>query len=197
MPEKGIGKVKLHTVSTENSVILIIDPQEKLLPKVFEPERVMNNCILLIKFARIMGLPLILTTQYEKGIGPIVEKIGKEIPGTSPIDKVEFGCFNNTEFVRHIEQMEKSRNTLILSGIESHICVTQTALGAMERGYNVHVASDAVSSRTEWNWKAGLDRMREAGATISSTEMIIFEILKRSDSAEFQEMLPDLRHSVT
>jgi len=93
--------------------------------------------------------------------------------------------------------MEKSRNTLILSGIESHICVTQTALGAMERGYNVHVASDAVSSRTEWNWKAGLDRMREAGATISSTEMIIFEILKRSDSAEFQEMLPDLRHSVT
>lgn len=189
--------MKLHTVSRENSVILIIDPQEKLLPKVFEPERVTNNCILLIKFARIIGLPLILTTQYEKGIGPVVEKITKEISGTSPIDKVEFGCFNNPEFVRHIEQMEKSRNTLILSGIESHICVTQTALGAMERGYNVHVASDAVSSRTEWNWKAGLDRMREAGATISSTEMIIFEILKRSDSAEFQEMLPDLRHSVS
>jgi len=85
---------------------------------------------------------------------------------------------------------------LILSGIESHICVFQTALGALELGYKVHVASDAVSSRTEWNWKVGLDRMRGAGAVISSTEMMIYETLKKSDSAEFKAILPSLRRPV-
>ena len=189
--------MKTRMLSQENSVVLVIDPQEKLLPKVFEPERVTSNCILLIRFARIAPIPLIVTSQYKKGIGPIVEKIRKEIPEESPLDKVEFSCFNNPAFIKHMEQLDKSRNTLILSGIESHICVAQTALGALERGYNVHVASDAISSRTEWNWNIGLDRMREAGATISSTEMIIYEILKRSDSAGFKAILPDLRGPVS
>lgn len=189
--------MKTRTLSEENSVALIIDPQEKLLPKVFEPGRVTSNCILLIRFARIAGIPLIVTSQYKKGIGPIVEKIRKEIPEESSIDKVEFDCFKNASFIKRMEQLDKSRNTLILSGIESHICVAQTALGALERGYNVHVASDAISSRTEWNLNIGLDRMREAGATISSTEMIIYEILKRSNSPEFKAILPDLRDPVS
>jgi len=188
--------MKAHTLSKENAVVLIIDLQEKLLPKVFQPGRVTGNTILLIRFARITGLPLIVTTQYAKGIGPIVEDIRKELPEQCPLDKVEFGCFNNQAFRKCIEQVDRSRNTLILSGIESHICVFQTALGALELGYNVHVASDAVSSRTEWNWKVGLDRMRGAGAVISSTEMMIYEILKRSDSAEFKAILPSLRRPV-
>ena len=189
--------MKSHILSQENSVVLLIDPQEKLLPKVFEPGRVTENTILLIRLARITRIPLVVTTQYAKGIGPIVEEIKKEIPEQSVLDKVEFGCFNNPEFVTHMKQMERSRNTLILSGIESHVCVAQTALGALERGYNVHIASDAVSSRTEWNWKIGLDRMREAGAIISSTEMMIFEMLKTSNSDEFKAILPFLRNPVS
>ena len=189
--------MKSHILSQDNSVVLIIDPQEKLLPKVFEPGRVTENTILLIRLARITRIPLVVTTQYAKGIGPIVEEIKKEIPEQSVLDKVEFGCFNNPEFVTHMKQRERSRNTLILSGIESHVCVAQTALGALERGYNVHIASDAVSSRTEWNWKIGLDRMREAGAIINSTEMIIFEMLKKSNSDEFKAILPFLRNPVS
>jgi len=183
-------------LSRENSVLLIIDPQEKLLPRVFQPERVTANTILLARFARIMDLPMVVTTQYEKGIGPIVEEIAREIPGQSPIDKVEFGCFSNPIFVKHLEQISTSRKTLVLSGIESHICVAQTALGALEAGYNVHVASDAVSSRTPWNWQIGLDRMKQAGAIISSTEMVIFEVMKRSDLSEFKAMLPHLKGPV-
>ncbi len=189
--------MKAHTLSQENAVVLIIDLQEKLLPKVFEPGRVTDNAILLIRFARITALPLIVTTQYAKRIGPIVEDIQKELSEVSPLDKVEFGCFNNRAFRRRIERVDRSRNALILCGIESHICVSQTALGALELGYNVHVASDAISSRTEWNWKIGLDRMREAGAIISSVEMIIYEILKMSDSAAFKAILPDLRRPVS
>jgi nicotinamidase-related amidase len=139
---------------------------------------------------------MVVTTQYKKGIGPIVEETAGEIAGESPIDKVECGCFNNPTFVKHLEQFSSARNSLILSGIESHICVTQTALGALERGYNVHVASDAVSARTPWNWQVGLDRMKQAGAVISSTEMAIYEVMKRSDLTEFKAMLPQLRRPV-
>jgi len=84
-------------------------------------------------------------------------------------------------------------NTLLLCGMESHICVTQTALGALREGYLVHIASDAVSSRTEWNSKIGLDRMRAAGAIISSTEMMIYELMRSSSSAAFKELLPHLK----
>jgi hypothetical protein len=190
-------KMSIPTLSKERAVILIIDPQEKLLPKVYEPERVRANIVLLIRFARVAGLPLMVTTQYEKGIGPIVEEIRREMPGQPCLDKVEFGCFNNKEFLKRMKDMEETRDSLILSGIESHICVAQTALGALEAGYHVHVASDAVSSRTAWNWQVGLERMKQAGAVISSTEMVIFEILKRSDLEEFKAMLPHLRDPVT
>jgi nicotinamidase-related amidase len=182
-----------NLLSPETSVLLVIDPQEKLLPGVFEPERVAANCILLIKLAHVAKIPLVVTTQYEKGLGKIVEEIRVEFPELIPFDKVEFGCFNNDRFMDRIKAFGHSRNTLILSGIESHICVAQTALGALETGYNVHVASDATSSRTQWNWRIGLDRMKAAGAVISSTEMIVYEVLKRSDSAEFKAMLPCLR----
>lgn len=183
-----------HLLTRENAIFLIIDLQEKLLPKVFEFERVTTNCILLVKFARVAGIPLLVTTQYEQGLGPIVEEIKKEMSEITPLDKVEFGCFDNERFQERVRGLGHLRNTVVLGGIESHICLTQTALGALEKGYNVHVASDATSARTQWNWKIGLDRMRQAGAVISSTEMILYEILKRSDSAEFKAILPYLRN---
>ena len=106
--------MKSPLLSKENAIFLIIDPQEKLLPKVFEPARVTANIVLLIRFADIAGIPLVVTTQYEKGIGPIVEEIQREMPGQSCLDKVEFGCFNNPEFLKRIEDTGKSRNCLIL-----------------------------------------------------------------------------------
>jgi nicotinamidase-related amidase len=184
-------------LSTENAVVLIIDPQEKLLPKVFEPKRVTGNIVLLIRFARLAGIPVLLTTQYEKGIGPIVEEIRKEVPEVSVVDKVEFGCFHNRSFLDTLQQVGVGRDRLLVAGIESHICVTQTVLGALSQDYTVYVASDAVSSRTEWNWKIGLERMTSAGAVISSTEMFIYEVLKRSDTPWFKEILPDLRVPVS
>lgn len=180
-------------LSQENVIVLVVDPQEKLLPKVFEPQRVTGNIILLARFARIAALPIVVTTQYEKGIGPIVAEINREVPGAPAVDKVEFGCFHNRSFRKHLEGLGRDRRVLLVAGIESHICVAQTVLGAMGRGYTVHVASDAVSSRTPWNWKIGLDRMQASGAIMSSTEMAIYELLERSDSPWFKEILPDLR----
>jgi nicotinamidase-related amidase len=183
-----------HLLTSENAIFLIVDLQEKLLPKIFEFERVTANCVLLIKFAQIAGIPLLVTTQYEQGLGPTVEEIKEALPEVHTVDKLEFGCFNNDDFMEQIKNLGHTRNTVVLCGIESHICLTQTALGALAKGYNVHVASDATSSRTQWNWSIGLDRMRQAGAVISSTEMILYEIMKRSDSAEFKAILPYLRN---
>ena len=92
-----------------------------------------------------------------------------------------------------MKSLPDDRNTLLVCGMESHICVTQTVLGALNSGYIVHVASDAISSRTEWNWKIGLERMRQAGAVISSTEMIIYELLRVAGGPAFKEMLQYLK----
>jgi nicotinamidase-related amidase len=186
--------MRSNRLTSGNAIFVIIDLQEKLLPKIFEFERVTANCVLLIKFARAAGIPLLVTTQYERGLGPTVQEIKDTLPEIGSVDKVEFGCFENDRFLEQIRVLGHGRNTVVLCGIESHICLTQTALGALEKGYNVHVASDATSSRTQWNWNIGLDRMGKAGAVISSTEMILYEILKRSDSAAFKAILPYLRN---
>jgi len=177
----------------DNCALIVVDIQERLLPPIFERERLIRNSQLLIRLASIFGIPAVISTQYAKALGSTVSDIGTLLPDARPLDKVEFGCFNNQGFCSAVRSLPGQRNTMLLCGMESHICVTQTALGALNSGYIVHVASDAVSSRTEWNWKVGLDRMRTAGAIISSTEMMIYELMRKSDSAGFKQMLQYLK----
>ncbi len=173
--------------------LCVVDIQEKLLPPIFEKERMVRNSQLLIRLARILGLPVLLSTQYSKGLGPTIPEIASLLPEVTPLEKNEFGCLNNDAYCARLKSLPGDRNTLLVCGMESHICVTQTVIGALNRGYLVHVASDAVSSRTEWNWKIGLDRMRAAGAVISSTEMMIYELLRTSSGPAFKEMLQYLK----
>ncbi len=180
-------------LAVENCALVVIDIQEKLLPPIFEKERMIRNSQLLIRLAKTLDIPALVTTQYVKGLGPVVPEIASLVQEIRPLDKAEFGCFNNQGFCSAVKSLPGRRNTMLLCGMESHICVTQTALGALNSGYIVHVASDAVSSRTEWNWKIGLERMRSAGAVISSTEMMIYELLRVSGGAAFKEMLQYLK----
>jgi len=177
----------------DNCALIVVDIQEKLLPPIFERERLIRNSQLLVRLAGILDIPALVTTQYAKGLGRTVPDIASLLPDARPLDKVEFGCFNNQGFCSSVRSLPGQRTTMLLCGMESHICVTQTALGALNSGYIVHVASDAVSSRTEWNWKIGLDRMRAAGTIISSTEMMIYELMRKSDSAAFKQMLQYLK----
>lgn len=176
----------------QECALVVIDIQEKLLPPIYENQRLVRNSQLLIRLANILSLPVMVTTQYVKGLGPTVPEISSLLPEVKPLDKLEFGCFGNGEFCANVAAMSK-RNTLLLCGMETHICVLQTALGALAQGHNVHVAADAVSSRTELNWKLGLDRMRDAGAVISSTEMMIYELLGKSGTPAFKEILKYLK----
>jgi len=134
-----------------------------------------------------------VSTQYAKGLGNTLPEIASLLPESTPVDKVMFSCFGSEVFCSMLKRLPGHRTTVLLCGMEAHICVMQTALAALREGYLVHVASDAVSSRAEWNWRIGLERMRAAGAVISSTEMMIYELLRSSGAPAFKEMLPYLK----
>lgn len=180
-------------LDADQCALVVIDVQEKLLPPIFQKEQLVRNAQLLIRTAGILKIPALVSTQYAKGLGTTVPEVASLLPGIAAIDKTLFSCFGSDVFCSMVKRLPGQRTTLLLCGMESHICVAQTALAALREGYLVHVASDAVSSRTEWNWKIGLDRMRTAGAIISSTEMMIYELMRSSSSAAFKELLPHLK----
>ncbi len=191
MPERA--EIARRPLAADQTALVVIDIQEKLLPPIFEGERMVRNSQLLIRLAHTLKMPVLATTQYSKGLGPTVPEISSLLGDVQVMDKLEFGCFNNEGFCAAAKRLPGHRNTMLVCGMESHICVTQTVLGALNQGYIVHVASDAVSSRTEWNWKIGLERMKQAGAVISSTEMAMYELMRASGTAVFKEMLKHLK----
>jgi len=184
----SLNEAARRLLRPEECALAVIDIQEKLLPSIWEKERMVRNSQLLVRMASAMNLPVLVSTQYARGLGPTVSEIASLLPDCTVIDKLEFGCFGNGDYCAAIGKLA-DRNTLLLCGMETHICVTQTALGALNQGMNVHVAADAVSSRTELNWKLGLNRMQAAGAVISSTEMMVYELMGESGTATFKEML--------
>jgi nicotinamidase-related amidase len=184
----------------ERTALIVVDIQEKLLPPIHEKERLMRNAQLLLRLANVLKLPVVATMQYAKGLGPTVPEIASLLPATTqPIDKLEFGCFGSNEFCSAVRKLPQQRDALLVCGMETHICVTQTVLGALKEGYAVHVAADACGSRPTQgedkalNWRVGIERMRDAGAVISSTEMAIYELLRGSGTKEFKEMLSYLK----
>lgn len=187
------AEVARRPLEAEQCALVVIDIQEKLLPPIVHKEQLVRNSQLLIRAAGILKIPALVSTQYAKGLGATVPEIASLLPGMDAVDKTLFSCFGSDVFCSVLKRLPRQRNTLLLCGMESHICVTQTALGALRQGYVVHVASDAVSSRTEWNWKIGLERMRSAGAVISSTEMMIYELMRASSSTAFKQLLPYLK----
>jgi nicotinamidase-related amidase len=186
-------EIARRPLESDQCALIVVDIQQKLLPPIFQKKQLLRNSTLLVRAAGVLKVPAILSTQYAKGLGKTVPEIAALLPETEAIDKDRFSCFGSDVFCTLLKRLPGNRNTLLLCGMESHICVMQTALAALREGYLVHVASDAVSSRTEWNWKIGLERMRAAGAVISSTEMMIYELMRSSSSPAFKEMLPYLK----
>ena len=173
--------------------LVVVDMQERLLPPIWEKQRLVRNVQLLIRLAGILKIPAIVTTQNAKGLGHTVPEIASLLPESPSIDKLMFSCFGSDVFCSMLKRLPGQRTTVLLCGMETHICVMQTALGALREGYLVHVGSDAVSSRTELNWRIGLDRMKSAGVILSSAEMMIYELLRASGSPAFKELLPYLK----
>ena len=190
---ESYAEMARRPLEAEQCALIVVDMQEKLLPPIWEKERLVKNIQLLIRLAGILKIPSLLTTQYAKGLGNTVPAVAEMLPNTQAIDKLMFSCFGSDAFCSMLKRLPGQRTTALLCGMETHICVMQTALGALREGYLVHVASDAVSSRTQLNWQIGLDRMRAAGTIISSTEMMLYELMRSSGAPAFKELLPHLK----
>lgn len=151
------------------------------------PDRVTDRIVKLLHLSRLFNLPVVLTEQYSKWLGPTLSPIKEALPEYDPIEKLDFNCCSVDLFNTRLKA--NALDNIILVGVETHICVFQTCVSLLERGYRVHVPHHAVDSRTGDNWNIGLSLMKEAGAVITSTETVVFQILKQAGTKEFKEML--------
>lgn len=175
-------------VRPEESILVVIDPQEKLVRALHESERLVKNIFLLIKAAQVFEVPMVATTQYRKGLGDYVKEIREALGDLELLDKIEFSILKNSTIEEKIRGF--SRKILILCGAETHICVYQSALSALEAGYQVVVVGDATSSRSPDHVSYGLSRMRDLGIPVVSTEMLIYEWLGKAGTPAFKALLP-------
>ena len=179
--------MKVSLLNRENTGLVIVDVQDKLMGVMGRKKEIIDNIVKLLHLSKIYDLPLILTEQYPKWLGPTLPELKDSLPVYEPLNKVHFNCCDVEAFNNRLDST--NLKDIILTGVESHICVFQTCFSLIERGYRVHVPQDAVDSRTEANWRVGLELMGEKGAVITSTEAVIYQVLKKAGTKEFKEML--------
>lgn len=179
------ARVEEFFLSKDDSVLVIIDIQERLATVMKERERVITNTLHLIEAARLLHIPVILTEQYSKGLGPTVKEIREGLNDHyMPIEKITFSCCRDKTFIDSLRRAGRKR--VILCGMETHVCVLQTCVDLLKEGYYVHAVRDAVCSRAEDNFMTGIDFMRDAGAVITCTETVLFQLLERAGTEEFK-----------
>ncbi|HMK43390.1 MAG TPA: hydrolase [Dissulfurispiraceae bacterium] len=171
-------------LESANSALVIVDIQERLVPAMGAKEGVIQNCLHLIEAAKLLGLPIILTEQYPKGLGPTIPEIRDALPDYQPVAKNSFSCCGEPAFREALRQT--GRNKVLLAGMETHVCVLQTAVDLLSDGYVVHLVSDAVCSRTKQNWKTGVQYVRDAGVVITCAETVLFQLLKEAGGNAFK-----------
>ena len=182
-PKNEVQRLQRHKVA-----LAVVDVQERLLPSIWEQERLVQNTVRLIQGLTILKRPIFVTEQYPKGLGRTVPQISQALGGISPMEKVVFSACGAAGFAQALKKAKIA--DVVLCGIEAHVCVLQTCLDLIESGFAVFVVADAVSSRTEQNYLIALERMQNAGAVIASTEMVLFELLGKAGTAEFRQILP-------
>ena len=178
-------EIKRHPkiLRKEDTALLIIDVQERILPVINEHERVVENTLKLIKGFKAMNLPIFYTEQYPKGLGPTASKLTNELQGEA-IQKMTFSCYDAGSLFT--ELVQKDIKQVVVCGIESHVCVQQTVLDLLANGFQVDLAADAVSSRRQFDYETALHRMRSNGAEVTTTESILFELLNVCGTDEFK-----------
>jgi len=176
-------------LNRSDAFLVVIDVQQKLMPVISDGELVERNIDRLVRGMKILDLPAILTEQYVQGLGATVPSIRtafEETVGYMPIQKSSFSGFGSAEFVMTTRNLH--RKQVILAGIETHVCVYQTAADLLANGFDVTIVADAVSSRTVENREIAIRRMIAEGARLSSTEMVLFELTVNSGTDEFREI---------
>lgn len=171
---------------TEDSLLAVIDIQDRLASVMQRKDEVVKNCLHLIELATMKNIPVVVTEQYPKGLGRTVAEIQAALPAYRPVEKNAFNCCDEPSFLRELRS--SGRRKVFLTGMETHICVLQTCIGLLKKGFTTHVVQDAVCSRTQENWSVGLGFMRDAGAVITCTETVLFQLLRVAGTEEFKKI---------
>jgi len=175
-------------IQREEAVLVVVDVQDVLMKQMSQEvaEKVIRNIRTLLAFAKKMAIPLLITEQYPKGLGPTVSGIKTEMEPALPIEKVSFSCCGVETFNEKLSQTGKKQ--VLLTGIETHVCILQTADDLIQTGHEVHAVADAICSRRKLDWEIGLRWMEKKGAMISTTEIIAFQLMKEAGTEEFRAL---------
>ena len=174
-------------LNVDNTVLVVIDVQGKLAEIMYEKEPLFANLERIIKGVQVLNIPIIWTEQVPEKLGPTLPQFSELLVNSSdPISKATFSCCGVSPFTDALKSL--GRQQILITGIETHVCVYQTTLDLLAAGYKVQVVTDAVSSRTPENRHIGLTQMKDAGAALTSTEMALFELLRVAEGAEFKQI---------
>ena len=173
-------------IKRKDSLLVLVDVQEKLTPLVQNSDLLINRCQWMMNLASRIEVPIIISEQYPKGLGKTVSPLAALGTPEHHIEKVHFSCMKAPALLKHLEHFQK--NQIILIGIETHVCVLQTALELLEADYEVYVVVDATSSRHELDIKYGLKRMKQAGVHLVTAEMVFFEWIRKAGTPEFKAL---------
>lgn len=177
------------TLDRERTALVVIDVQERLFPAMDADHReeVMRNIKVLTAAARRLNLGTLVTEQYPKGLGHTLQEVKDALPaGVQPLEKVAFSCLGVDAFRSRLTAT--GARQLLLAGIEAHVCVLMSALDLLAEGYAVHIVADAVTSRTQANWRLAMAQLRQAGAVVTTTETVLFQLLGQADTDDFREL---------
>jgi nicotinamidase-related amidase len=178
--------MNLGKLNPKTTAFILIDIQEKFIPAMHKIEDVIRNANTLVKASEILDIPLIVTEQYPKGLGKTIDKI-KLHKKAQKIEKTHFSCFGCEEFSTKLEELKKKGVTsLVLFGIEAHVCILKTALDALEKEFEVHVVADAITSRSKPDKRIANQRMMQSGVFFASTEIILFQLIDKAEGDEFK-----------
>ncbi len=174
-------------LSVKDTALLLIDIQEKLIRVMHEKEQLIDNLQKLIQGIKVLDIPILWMEQNPKGLGPTISEVARLLSDTHPLEKKYFSCCGQAEFVQQLKNLQCKH--ILTAGIETHVCVYQTAMDLFHLGYEVQIVTDAVSSRTPDNKLIGLERLKQGGMVLTSTEMVLFELLRVAEGPEFKAIL--------
>jgi nicotinamidase-related amidase len=177
-----------NILNINQTQLLIIDMQEPFLREITERDRVVDRCTFLLRSSKILNIPVVATTQYAERMGGLIPEIATLVDGNNyPEDKMTFSCGSTDSILAKLR--DNDRRQILICGIETHICVAQSALDLIQHGYQVHVAADAVSSRGMDRHKLGMERMRDSNVIPCCAEQAVFEMLYKAGTDQFKAIL--------
>ncbi|MDD3398265.1 MAG: hydrolase [Candidatus Methanomethylophilaceae archaeon] len=185
MCKDQVEDISRFFLDRDDCLLLVVDVQDRLLSAIPDCDELVQRCAIMVEGCQALSVPILLTQQYSRGLGPTASAL-REMIQDGHVEKLHFDCCREPGFLPELEG--SGRKTVLLCGLETHICILQTCLGLRNRGYKVHVLADAVSSRDPRKRQLALELMRDAGAVISNTETALFQMLGKAEGGEFKRI---------